>query len=64
VRTVFLWQNLSDPEMRKQITEMTNKVEAYNGFAGFLHGSRLYPFRVIRGQFSVFHGNPKTKIAD
>lgn len=36
VRTVFLLQYLSDPEMRKQITEMTNKVEAYNGFAGWL----------------------------
>lgn len=36
VRTVFLLQYLSDPAMRKQITEMTNKVEAYNGFAGWL----------------------------
>jgi hypothetical protein len=36
VRPVFLLQYLSDPEMRKQITEMTNKVEAYNGFAGWL----------------------------
>jgi TnpA family transposase len=36
VRTVFLLQFLSDPEMRKQITEMTNKVESYNGFAGWL----------------------------
>jgi TnpA family transposase len=36
VRTVFLLQYLSDPEMRKQITEMTNKVEAYNGFAQWL----------------------------
>ncbi len=34
VRTVFLLQYLSDPEMRKRITEMTNKVESYNGFAG------------------------------
>ena len=29
-------QYLSDPEMRKRITEMTNKVESYNGFAGWL----------------------------
>lgn len=36
VRTVFLLQYLSDPVMRKRITEMTNKVEAYNGFAGWL----------------------------
>jgi Tn3 transposase DDE domain len=36
VRTVFLLQYLSDPEMRKRITEMTNKVESYNGFAGWL----------------------------
>jgi len=36
VRTVFLLQYLSDPDMRKQITEMANKVEAYNGFAGWL----------------------------
>ncbi len=36
VRTVFLLQYLSNPEMRKQITEMTNKVEAYNGFAAWL----------------------------
>src|SRR5688572_24056511 len=36
VRTAFLLQYLSDPEMQKQITEMTNKVEAYNGFAGWL----------------------------
>ena len=36
VRTVFLLQYLSDPKMRKQVTEMTNKVEAYNGFAGWL----------------------------
>ncbi len=36
VRTVFLLQYLSDPEMRKRITEMTNKFESYNGFAGWL----------------------------
>lgn len=36
VRTVFLLQYLSDPEMRKRITEMTNKVESYNGFSGWL----------------------------
>lgn len=36
VRTVFLLQYLADPEMRQQITAMTNKVEAYNGFAGWL----------------------------
>lgn len=32
VRTVFLLQYLSDPEMRVQITSTTNKLEAYNGF--------------------------------
>ncbi|MGH9821978.1 MAG: Tn3 family transposase [Blastocatellia bacterium] len=36
VRTVFLLQYLSDPSLRKQITAMTNKVESYNGFAGWL----------------------------
>jgi Tn3 transposase DDE domain len=36
VRTVFLLQYLADPEMRQQITAMTNKVEAYNGVAGWL----------------------------
>lgn len=36
VRTVFLLQYLSDPETRRQITESTNKVEAYNGFAKWL----------------------------
>jgi TnpA family transposase len=40
VRTVFLLQYLSDPEMRKRITEMTNKVESYNGFAGWLFFGR------------------------
>src|SRR5882724_3641992 len=36
VRTVLLLQYLADPEMRQHITAMTNKVEAYNGFAGWL----------------------------
>ena len=36
VRTVFLLRYLSEPELRQQITEMTNKVEAYHGFAGWL----------------------------
>ena len=36
VRTVFLLQYLSDPCLRHQITERTNKVEAYNGFAKWL----------------------------
>jgi len=36
VRTVFLLQYLSDPHMRQQITDRTNKVEAYNGFAKWL----------------------------
>jgi len=36
VRTVFLLQYLSDPRLRQQITERTNKVEAYNGFAKWL----------------------------
>jgi Tn3 transposase DDE domain len=31
-----LLQYLADPEMRKQITAMTNEVEAHNGFAGWL----------------------------
>jgi TnpA family transposase len=36
VRTVFLLQYLSDPHLRQQITDRTNKVEAYNGFAKWL----------------------------
>ena len=36
VRTIFLLQYLSEPGMRQQITETTNKVEAYNGFAKWL----------------------------
>jgi len=36
VRTVFLLQFLSDSKLRQQITESTNKVEAYNGFAKWL----------------------------
>jgi TnpA family transposase len=35
-RTVFLLEYLSDPHMRQQITDKTNKVEAYNGFAKWL----------------------------
>ena len=36
VRTVFLLEYLSDPHLRQQITDKTNKVEAYNGFAKWL----------------------------
>jgi TnpA family transposase len=36
VRTVFLLEYLSDPQMRQSIAERTNKVEAYNGFAKWL----------------------------
>jgi TnpA family transposase len=36
VRTVFLLEYLSDQPLRQQITETTNKVEAYNGFAKWL----------------------------
>jgi TnpA family transposase len=36
VRTIFLLQYLSDPGLRKQITEMTNKVESYNGFSQWI----------------------------
>lgn len=33
IRTVFLLQFISDQKLRQQITAMTNKVEAYNGFS-------------------------------
>jgi TnpA family transposase len=33
VRTVFLLQYISDGQLRQQITAVTNKVEAYHGFA-------------------------------
>ena len=36
VRTIFLLQYLADRELRQQITEMTNKVESYNGFAQWI----------------------------
>ena len=36
VRTVFLLQYLSDPELRVQITSTTNKLEAYNGFTKWI----------------------------
>jgi TnpA family transposase len=36
VRSVFLLHYLSDLELRQQITESTNKAEAYNGFAKWL----------------------------
>lgn len=36
VRTIFLLQYISDTGLRRQITECTNKVEAYNGFSAWL----------------------------
>jgi TnpA family transposase len=33
IRTIFLLQFISDKKLRQQITAMTNKVEAYNGFS-------------------------------
>ena len=36
MRTIFLLQYLADRELRQQITEMTNKVESYNGFAQWI----------------------------
>ena len=36
LRTLFLLQYLSNPELPKQITAMTNKVESYNRFARWL----------------------------
>jgi TnpA family transposase len=37
VRTAFLLRYLSDAPLREQSTASTNKVEAYNGFAKWLH---------------------------
>lgn len=37
IRTIFLLQFLADPAMREQITASTNKVEAFHGFAKWLH---------------------------
>ncbi|WP_369199100.1 Tn3 family transposase [Streptomyces djakartensis] len=37
VRTTVLLRYLSDPALRKQIQEATNKAEAYNGFTKWLH---------------------------
>lgn len=36
IRTIFLLEYVSDLEMRQQITELTNKVESYNGFSKWL----------------------------
>jgi hypothetical protein len=36
VRTVALLQYLADPALRRRVTAVTNKVEAYNGFAAWL----------------------------
>lgn len=33
IRTIFLLEYISKPKLRRQITAMTNKVEAYQGFA-------------------------------
>jgi TnpA family transposase len=37
IRTDFLLRFLADPGMREQITASTNKVEAFHGFAKWLH---------------------------
>ena len=36
VRTVALLRYLADPALRKRVTAVTNQVEAYNGFSGWL----------------------------
>lgn len=36
VRTVALLRYLADPALRRRVTAVTNKVEAYNGFAAWL----------------------------
>jgi TnpA family transposase len=36
VRTVFLLEYIADPQLRRQITAATNKVEAFNGFSAWL----------------------------
>jgi len=42
VRTITLLRFLSEPEMREQITAVTNRVEAFHGFSGWLMiGGRL-----------------------
>jgi hypothetical protein len=35
-RTVALLRYLGDPALRRRVTAVTNKVEAYNGFSGWL----------------------------
>jgi len=37
IRTIFLLQYISSPQMRQQITATTNKVEGYNGFSKWVH---------------------------
>lgn len=37
IRTTFLLQYVADPGVREQITASTNKVEAFHGFAKWLH---------------------------
>jgi TnpA family transposase len=36
IRTITLLRFISEPELRKEITAATNKVEAYNGFSAWL----------------------------
>lgn len=36
IRTMFLLEYVSDLEMRQQITELTNRMESYNGFSKWL----------------------------
>ena len=36
IRTITLLRFISEPELRDEITAATNKVEAYNGFSGWL----------------------------
>ncbi|MFI7538534.1 Tn3 family transposase [Streptosporangium sp. NPDC049376] len=44
VRTITLLRYLSDPDLREQITQVTNRNEAFRGFADWLmFGGRLIP---------------------
>jgi len=36
IRTMFLLEYITDVDMRQQITELTNKMESYNGFSKWL----------------------------
>jgi TnpA family transposase len=59
VRTVFLLQYISDIQLRQQITAVTNKVEAYHGFAKwfFFGGEGIIAYNDLESQEKIIKYN-------